>query len=291
MKVATTKTTTKSRHKLYVLHEPLCIMAWSDDEEAKLEANYFDCTYNELSEILDKPRGTVQGKAARMGLPEKTQANELEYHYGVPIEWLLDTLHNTLEKPITQMATELDVSHGWIQNQMADRDIHKRNPSEAKELVWKDVDEDERKERMAETRKSLPEYDDEEHPLVRWRKENPNEAAEVYAKARREGPLAREENGMKGVTGQDSPTWLGGRSAYDAVKKQLHGPSWAAEREQYLADECRVCDAKEDLTLHHIVPLMAGGTNGEYNYMTLCRSCHKSIEWHICRHFDTVLAE
>jgi hypothetical protein len=266
-------------------------MAWTEDEEDRLAELYFEHTYDELSDILDKPRGTIQGKCARMDLPEKTQANQLEYRYGVPIDWLLDTLHNTLDKPIVQMAAEMDVSHGWIQNQLADRGIHKRNPSEAKELVWENVDEEKRDSRMETVRESLPEYDEGEHPLVRWREENPERASEVYEQAVQLALEARDEPGMKGVTGQDSPTWLGGRSIYDAVKKQYYGRSWAADREQHLADECRSCGADEDLILHHIVPVMAGGTNGEYNYMTLCRSCHGAVEWHVCRHFDTVLAE
>lgn len=268
-------------------------MAWSDDEEQRLAELYFSHTYHELSDILDRPRGTIQGKVARMDLPEKTQANELEWRYGVPLDWLLDTLHNTLGKPIVdQMADELDVSHGWIQNQMAERGIHKRNPSEAAGLKWQEMSEAERREQARPAfERAKEKFENGTHPLVRWREENPERAKEVYEQARHAGPLARDENGMKGVTGQDSPTWLGGRSVYGAIKKQFHGQSWEDDREQHLADECRVCGDESELVLHHIIPIMAGGTNDSYNYMTLCRSCHGTVEWQICRHFDTVLAE
>lgn len=266
-------------------------MAWTGEEEARLEELFWDHTYNELAELLDRPRGTVQGKAARMDLPEKTIANELEWRYGVPLDWLLDTLHNTLDKPITRMAEELDVSHGWVQNQMADRNIYNRGCSEAAELRMAELSKAERKRQTAKAREGLPDYEEKKHPLVKWREENPEQAKEMASQHMSRMVTTRDENPMEGVSGQDSPTWLGGRSIYDAVKKQLHGPSWQSTRSQYLADKCRVCKSDTDLILHHIVPLMAGGTNDEYNYMTLCRSCHGTVEWHICRNFSNVLAE
>jgi len=37
-------------------------------------------------------------------------------------------------------------------------------------------------------------------------------------------------------------------------------------------------ESAEKLDLHHIIPLLAGGVNEEWNYMTLCRSCHITVE-------------
>jgi len=50
--------------------------------------------------------------------------------------------------------------------------------------------------------------------------------------------------------------------------------------------KCAVCDAEDDLVLHHIIPLAIGGTNDINNLMPLCRAHHvivhndtKDMEW------------
>ena len=106
------------------------------------------------------------------------------------------------------------------------------------------------------------------------------------------GSAARLKNGMEGMTGKDHPTWRGGKDVYDAVKKQLHSPSWKTLRKRYRADQCKMCGTSNgDLDLHHIVPLLAGGTNEPWNLMTLCRNCHTSVEWYTRELVDPVLID
>lgn len=83
------------------------------------------------------------------------------------------------------------------------------------------------------------------------------------------------------LQGQDHPRWEGGYRAYNAVRSQLHGPSWNTIRETQLAESCRVCGRQEDLHLHHLVPLLSGGTNEPWNLMTLCEECHPIAEWFV----------
>lgn len=94
-------------------------------------------------------------------------------------------------------------------------------------------------------------------------------------------------------TGQDSPNWRGGKSIYDAVKKQFHGPSWQTRRKHHRQQEpkCQVCGTIEDLDVHHIVPIMSGGTNDEWNLMTLCVSCHNRAEAFTREYIEPVLIE
>jgi 5-methylcytosine-specific restriction endonuclease McrA len=40
---------------------------------------------------------------------------------------------------------------------------------------------------------------------------------------------------------------------------------------------CLVCDAKSNLTAHHIVHKSKGGTNNNINLMTVCVTCHRKI--------------
>jgi len=111
-----------------------------------------------------------------------------------------------------------------------------------------------------------------------WYDEEPEVAREHAQEVAKLGAPAREENGMAGKTGQDNPNWRGGKSVYDAVKKQLR-PSFYTVRDDARADECYRCGASDcKLDVHHIVPIMAGGTNGDWNLMTLCESCHRTAE-------------
>lgn len=124
-----------------------------------------------------------------------------------------------------------------------------------------------------------------------WYDEEPERALEHAQRVAGLGADAREENGMAGVTGQDNPNWRGGKNILDAVKKQLH-PSWWTVRDDNRAQECHKCGASDcKLDVHHIVPIMSGGTNEPWNLMTLCESCHIEAEWYTRQYgeFDPVL--
>jgi len=42
--------------------------------------------------------------------------------------------------------------------------------------------------------------------------------------------------------------------------------------------KCEMCGAGDGLELHHIVPVMAGGTHDQFNVRLLCRTCHGKAE-------------
>ena len=90
------------------------------------------------------------------------------------------------------------------------------------------------------------------------------------------------------MAGQDSPHWRGGYKTRVAVKKQLPGPSWRRIRRSRIGNSCEICESTSDLCLHHIVPIMDGGTNEEWNLMTLCRTCHTRTE-HYTRTFSELV--
>lgn len=84
--------------------------------------------------------------------------------------------------------------------------------------------------------------------------------------------------------GDEHHNWRGGKSVYDAVKKLLPGVPWQAARERAYdrADEqCEKCGAAREgarIDIHHIVPILCGGTNNLENLMALCVSCHSKTE-------------
>lgn len=82
-------------------------------------------------------------------------------------------------------------------------------------------------------------------------------------------------------------TWLG-----SYLKSNL-GESF---QDKETGDECEMCGATENvgdvdgLDLHHIIPMLAGGTNGDWNLITVCRSCHGKAERFARKEFAFPLA-
>lgn len=77
-------------------------------------------------------------------------------------------------------------------------------------------------------------------------------------------------------SGEGNPKWRGGKSVYDAVKRQLS--NWQRARRQHRGEKCEMCGATDELHLHHVVPILSGGTNEPWNLMTLCAQCHPKAE-------------
>lgn len=75
---------------------------------------------------------------------------QLEAEYGVPIDWLLDTLHNTLDKSVNQMSKDLDANRQtlnvWMDEQF---DIPRRGQSEAERVKWQQMDDEQREQQVA----------------------------------------------------------------------------------------------------------------------------------------------
>lgn len=126
-----------------------------------VEEYYWDMTYAEIADECDCGEATV-GRAARyLNMPRKTQDNRIEYEYGVPIDWLLDTLHNTLGKSVNQMSKDLDVVRLSITQWMDEHDIPRRGRSEAEKLKWSQMSDEERKKQVAAAHRAsrkLPQF-------------------------------------------------------------------------------------------------------------------------------------
>lgn len=51
-----------------------------------------------------------------------------------------------------------------------------------------------------------------------------------------------------------------------------------AEIREEHSNECHFCGGTEQLEVHHIVPLGAGGSDEDENLEVLCKSCHYKVE-------------
>lgn len=187
-----------------------------------------------------------------------------------------------------RVAKEIDgVTRNGIRGALQHLGI-RRGQSEAEKVKNAQMTEEERREQTRAAReRNLDLYGDGGFIGV-WAEENPETHRQIAQAAAPLGAAGRERNGMAGVTGQDNPNWRGGKSIYDAVRKQLPGPSWTTLRErtrEAAGGECEMCgrSAEEiehrDLDVHHVVPLLCGGTNEEWNRLALCPSCHNRAEW------------
>lgn len=92
-------------------------------------------------------------------------------------------------------------------------------------------------------------------------------------------------------TGPDHPLWKGGTDWYRQIRSALGPTGWHTQRQQHLAESCALCGGAYRLTLHHIAPVLSGGTNEDYNYMTLCAYCHHTAENYTRPLFDALLYE
>lgn len=255
---------------------------WSAADIQYLKDHYWEETYDEIAGALGMSPSVVHRKAKNdLELPKKTDRNRIEYTHGVPLARVLYHLHHDAKLSVNKMSGVLNVSRKTLDRWFEDTNIYKRGQSEAEVLKHQQMSEEERRELTRPAREAQREKYGDGGYISAWVDANPEAAREVAQKAAPLGTPAREKNGMAGVTGQDHPNWRGGKSIYDAVKKQLPGPSWSTHRARHRADECRMCGASEaKLDLHHIVPVLAGGMNERWNFMTLCTSCHHKAEWY-----------
>ena len=86
-------------------------------------------------------------------------------------------------------------------------------------------------------------------------------------------------------SGSDSPHWNGGASdIYYSIKSNLMGKGWQTISEKYREehDECEICGEQGNDTIslhvHHIIPIVSGGTNGKWNLVVLCPKHHSIVE-------------
>lgn len=86
----------------------------------------------------------------------------------------------------------------------------------------------------------------------------------------------------RNLSGSNSPHWAGGGTITRALRRVIRGTRWrtasAAVREE--SDGCYFCGDQDPKKLdgHHIVPVLAGGVHEDELLMSLCPSCHRTVE-------------
>jgi len=98
-------------------------------------------------------------------------------------------------------------------------------------------------------------------------------------------------------SGMNSHAWRGGNSdLYNHIRANIGPLSWPRAREnaRESGDVCHLCGerpVRRNLQMHHIIPILTGGTNGGWNLLPLCPTCHRKVERKTKEFTDPVIKE
>lgn len=165
-----------------------------------------------------------------------------------------------------ELARRLGVDRKTMSDALRSLGVTLRDTSEAMDVWYEKIDE--------KTREAAK-YDGQDEAaavLERWREQNQEQ---------------HKNNAMENLPevtyGQDHHSWRGGDSIRSALISLYGDQSWTKTRKEVRADQdvCALCGdgpGSNSLDVHHIVPVLCGGDNGDYNLLGLCRSCHSKVE-------------
>jgi hypothetical protein len=92
--------------------------------------------------------------------------------------------------------------------------------------------------------------------------------------------------------GSQNPAWKGGKYGIAAVRRMIGQQSWDKTAREVRAGAGHVCQKcgcfqpHRKLSVHHIIPVVSGGTNEHWNLMPLCESCHSDVETYTKQYTD-----
>jgi len=214
-------------------------------------AELADCASTTVHQWLNKHDIEQRGAGYRPEEPEKYRDKE----------WLEDKYHGE-RLSTSEIGDICDCSKQTIKLWLEKHNIEKRSRSEAAEI---------RAEKHPHTHgdpDNLREYNSWEI----WDEEEREEFRERLSEQRK-----GDGNPMSNVTGEEHHHW----KEETAPHQFYQTAEWKETRQSVLerdGNECQACGETEDLHVHHIQPVSAGGPRfEENNLVTLCSSCHK--EW------------
>lgn len=96
--------------------------------------------------------------------------------------------------------------------------------------------------------------------------------------------------------GENNPAWTGGREIRTTVRDLIGDEPWDRTADRVREQSCETCGKEQTsdgrrLSVHHIVPIMAGGCNDPELLMTLCMTCHRRVEAYTRRFVKPLLCE
>jgi 5-methylcytosine-specific restriction endonuclease McrA len=89
------------------------------------------------------------------------------------------------------------------------------------------------------------------------------------------------------LVGKDHPLFRGGDTLYMAIRAGLPDGAFSPQKRKRIRDffnhTCLGCGAQNaaherSLDVHHVIPVLAGGTNADELLIPLCVSCHTKAD-------------
>lgn len=158
--------------------------------ESTFRDYHWTLTREEMADELGVGTSTLGSAIEELGLPRASEQNRVEYEYDTGICEVLDRLHNKEEMTTTEMAETLDVSRISMDRWWEEcPDVHKRSQSEATQLTYEQMDEDERLEQVKDAHEAVRNnhatYRTSHRGYEHWRNYNRHRGSEEFVKVHR----------------------------------------------------------------------------------------------------------
>jgi len=280
-------------------------------DEEWLQEKYVDdeLTLKEMSELCSAWPSTIYGWMNKYGISSRSkQAAQLKRYGSDPRyrdkEWLKEKYINN-NMTTAEIGKLVDVSKATIGKWLKSFDIELREnkPRERRKKVKCDWCEKE----IFKSPSRLKEYDHyfcSRNCFYKWESENNkgsncalwkggkvevkceycDETYKVTPSRKGESRFCSRECYQKwqsdNLSGANSYQWKGGVDEYTRKRINADG-DWRKNRKKALKrdnEQCQFCNSKNNLEVHHILPVRDGGTNNIGNLITLCRVCHMRTE-------------
>jgi len=245
----------------------------------------------EIAEIMDRTVKGIGGILDRFGTKRPAASTKrkrklqksIEDKYGVPIQWLLETMHWTLEIPIRNgMDKHLGIASPTVTEWMKEFNILNRTISEDNQRRYSRMSDEEIKQQTIAANNHVRKHG---HPQylgrIGW--------SRGLSKNTHPGLMATsikqtgENNPMYDQCGELHPLWKGGKiwwrgKRWDTIKKLVK------ERDDYTCQHCGITEKEwmikvgQPLQVHHIILYRISKNNEFNNLITLCGSCHRKAD-------------
>lgn len=253
----------------------------------------------EIAEIMDRTVGGISGMLERFGgkrppastIRKARLKKEVEDRYGVPIGWLLQTLHHVLKYPARNgMDKILKISSATVSVWMDDEGIKKRTVSEDNHRRYSTMTSAQIKHQTKAANEHIREYGlPSMIGKVGWSR-GLTKDTHSGLKSSSEKHMG-ELNWMYDKCGEDHHLWAGGKiwwrgKRWDRIKRAVK------ERDGYTCQHCGISEKDwilecgQPLQVHHIELYRISKNNNMSNLITLCNRCHTTADAILLREYN-----
>lgn len=264
------------------------LVLFTQEEVEIIKQMYPDHFNYEIAEKLNRSPNVINQKIGMLGLSgrprtkilQKQRAQAMiEHKHGVPIEWLLKTMHWTLKMPQRNgMDKKLGISTDTICKWMNGLNIPHRTIAEDNHRRYETMTREQIDAQVASAHESIRRNGQPKHiGKIGWSRGLSKETHPGLKSSSEKH--TGEKNYMFDKTGEQHHLWKGGKiwwrgKRWDAIKQIVK------ERDNYTCQYCGITEEKyiaetgQPLQVHHIELYRTSKNNNIENLKTACGCCH-----------------